>query len=203
MRIFLKPVTVTTAIGTLLGLTATAVFAHPGHIDQAQHSMFAAGFLHPLTGLDHLLAMLAVGLWSALTHQSLRRAMLAPVVFLIMLFAGAMLGIMGVKLPLVEPMIMASLLILGLLVATRKPINEMLGFVIVGVFALFHGLAHGMEMPASNAAIPFVAGFMLATFGLHFAGLLGGMQLKHHSAWFSRVLGGVISAYGVFLLAGA
>ncbi len=203
MRTLLKPMNVAITIGTLLGLTATAVFAHPGHIDQAQHSMFAAGLLHPLTGLDHLLAMLAVGLWSALTHQSLRRAMLAPVVFLIMLFAGAMLGIMGVQLPLVEPMIMASLLILGLLVATRKSINEMVGFVIVGAFALFHGLAHGMEMPASNAAIPFVAGFMLATFGLHLAGLLGGMQLKHHSAWFSRVLGAAISAYGVFLLAGA
>src|SRR5690606_25471009 len=119
MRTLLKPMNVAITVSTLLGLTATAVFAHPGHIDQTQHSMFAAGLLHPLTGLDHLLAMLAVGLWSALTHQSLRRAMLAPVVFLIMLFAGAMLGIMGVQLPLVEPMIMASLLILGLLVATR------------------------------------------------------------------------------------
>ncbi|AFK61986.1 urease accessory transmembrane protein [Advenella kashmirensis WT001] len=153
MRTLLKPMNVAITIGTLLGLTATAVFAHPGHIDQAQHSMFAAGLLHPLTGLDHLLAMLAVGLWSALTHQSLRRAMLAPVVFLIMLFAGAMLGIMGVQLPLVEPMIMASLLILGLLVATRKSINEMVGFVIVGAFACFTGWRTVWKCP--RAMLPY------------------------------------------------
>jgi len=166
-------------------------------------SPLVSGLLHPLTGVDHLLAMLAVGLWSALTHQTLRRAMLAPVVFLVMLFAGEMLGMMGLQMPMVEPMIMTSLLILGLLVAARKAVNDTIGFVVVGLFALFHGLAHGMELPAATGVMSFVAGFMIATFILHMAGLWGGFQLKRHSVWFSRVLGGGIAAYGMLLLIGA
>jgi len=203
MSVLSKNLNVKMAVVAMLTVVSAGALAHPGHMGHAHEGLFMAGFMHPLTGMDHLLAMLAVGLWSALTHQTLRRAMLAPVVFLVMLFAGAMLGMMGLQMPMVEPMIMTSLLILGLLVAARKAVNDTIGFVVVGLFALFHGLAHGMELPAATGVMSFVAGFMIATFILHMAGLWGGFQLKRHSVWFSRVLGGGIAAYGMLLLIGA
>lgn len=187
--------------GALLTMLSGAAFAHPGHIEHAQN-MFSAGLAHPLTGLDHMLAMLAVGLWSALTHQTMRQAIFTPIIFLVLLLAGAMLGMAGLQLPVVEPMIIASLFVLGLLVATRLVVPQWAGFAIVGVFALFHGAAHGTELPASGSAMAFVAGFMASTLALHMAGLLGGFQLKLHDGRISRVLGLGIAAYGASLLAG-
>lgn len=202
MNVSLRKTSVTGLAGLVLALAATAVMAHPGHIGHEHEGMFMSGFLHPLTGLDHLLAMLAVGLWSALTHQTMRQAIMTPLAFLVLLLVGAVAGIAGVQLPAVEPMIMASLLVLGLLVASRKTVSNVTGFVIVGVFALFHGLAHGMELPASEGAMAFVAGFMLTTFALHVTGLLAGFQLKQYNAWFSRFLGAAIAAYGALLFVG-
>lgn len=183
-----------------MNLFVSGALAHSGHIGHLHESLFTTGFMHPLTGLDHLLAMLAVGLWSASSHGSVRQAILAPAVFLIMLFVGATLGIFGLQVPMVEPMIMASLLILGLLVASRRVVHGAIGFAVVGLFAVFHGLAHGMELPAGDGVLVFVAGFMLATLMLHMIGLSGGFQLKRCSAWFSRVLGGGIAAYGLLLI---
>ncbi len=203
MRILSKNWKAALAAGSVLSLVASNALAHPGEMGHVHDSMFMAGLMHPLTGVDHLLAMLAVGLWSALSHQNMRQVIAAPAVFLVMLLAGAVMGMMGVHLTMVEPMIMTSLLILGLLVAARKVVSHTLGLALVGLFAVFHGLAHGMELPAGSSAIPFIAGFMLSTLGLHIAGIIGGMQLKRHSVWFSRMLGGGIAAYGVLLLAGA
>ncbi len=188
--------------GALLALMAANVWAHPGHIGHEHETMFMSGIQHPLTGLDHLLAMLAVGLWSALTHQTMRQAILTPVVFLVLLFIGAMAGIAGAQLPAVEPMIMASLLVLGLLIASSTTVRDGVGFAIVGLFAAFHGLAHGTELPASEGAMQFVAGFMLSTLGLHMTGLLVGFQLKQYSTWISRAIGACIAAYGVLLFTG-
>jgi urease accessory protein len=202
MRALSKGVKAAICAGVLLSVFATGAVAHSGHIGHLHESLFTAGFMHPLTGLDHLLAMIAVGLWSALSHGSLRQAVLAPAVFLIMLFVGAMLGILGLQVPVVEPMIMASLLILGLLVASRRVVNDAIGFAVVGLFAVFHGLAHGMELPAGDGVIAFVAGFMLATLVLHMIGLFAGFQLKRCSAWFSRVLGAGVAAYGLLLVIG-
>ncbi|KDS77003.1 HupE/UreJ family protein [Bordetella bronchiseptica] len=187
-----------------LMLFSGAALAHPGHLGhELPGSMFAAGFWHPLTGFDHLLAMLAVGMWSALTHHTARQAVWLPVMFLALLFAGAMMGMAGVRLPAVEPVIMVSLLVLGLLVASRKAVQGWAGFALVGGFALFHGLAHGMELPGSEGALGFVAGFMLATLGLHLAGLFAGFRLKHWNLWLSRALGMGIAGYGALLFVGA
>lgn len=203
MRVFSRRVRVAICAGALLNLFAAGALAHSGHIGHLHESVFTAGFMHPLTGMDHLLAMVAVGLWGALSRGSVRQAVLASGVFLIMMFVGAMLGVRGVQVPMVEPMIMASLLIFGLLVASRRIAHDAIGFALVGLFAVFHGVAHGMELAAGSGVMPFVAGFMLATLALHMIGLFGGFQLKGCSAWLSRMLGGSVAAYGLLLIIGA
>lgn len=187
----------------LLGIS-TSAGAHPGDLlHQLGDHAFSQGLLHPLTGLDHLLAMLAVGVWAALAHASVRRALWAPASFVALLLAGTLLGIAGLRLPLVEPLIMASLLVLGLLVATRWPLPAWAGSGLVGFFALFHGLAHGSELPGgAETAWAFVAGFTLMTALLHATGLALGFQLKRRTRWVAHVAGAGVFAYGVALLAG-
>ena len=155
------------------------------------------GLLHPLNGLDHLAAMLAVGFWSAL---SARRPWTAPLAFAAMLLAGALLGMAGVALPAVEPMIAASLLVLGLLVALRTQMPAALAAALVGVFAVFHGVAHGTELAgAANLWAP-LAGMLIATALLHATGLGLGWALRH-TAWVSRMAGASVAVLGVSLLA--
>ena len=131
--------------------------------------------MHPFTGLDHLVAMLAVGVWSALAaaQPGWRSLAAAPLSFAALLWIGALLALGGASLPAVEPMIATSLLVLGLLVATRRALPTPAGMALVGGFALFHGAAHGAEL-AGPAAL---AGMVLATGLLHGAGLLIGLQL--------------------------
>lgn len=197
-----KTAAATAAIASCLLLAGTA-YAHPGHIgDHDISSMFSHGFTHPLTGIDHLLVMLAVGIWSALTHKTLREAIALPFVFAALLLVGAVLGVAGFSLPAVEPMIMASLLVLGLLIASQFTLKSSYSFVLVGLFALFHGLAHGMELPQSNGAMAFIAGFMSTTLALHLVGLFIGFKLKDQGKWLSRVLGAGIAGYGALLFVG-
>ena len=177
---------------------STYAAAHPGHEVDAHGISFMDGLLHPLTGLDHMAAMVAVGLWSAMTA---RRVWLAPITFAAMLLVGAVLGLAGLELPAVEPMIASSLLVLGLLVATKAQVPAALAAGIVGVFAVFHGVAHGTELAGgSNGWMPLV-GMLLATVGLHLAGVGAGLALRTHSVWWPRVAGGVVSLLGgAFLL---
>lgn len=157
---------------------------------------FLDGLLHPFTGLDHLAAMLAVGFWSAL---SARRLWTTPLAFAAMLLAGALLGLAGIALPAVEPMIAASLLVLGLLVALRTQMPAMLAAALVGVFAVFHGVAHGTELAgAANIEGPLL-GMLLATLALHATGLGLGRAFRHTS-WISRAAGAGVAALGVTLL---
>jgi urease accessory protein len=179
--------------------------AHIGaEVGEAAHShasAFMSGFLHPLTGLDHLAAMVAVGLWSALAA---RRAwpdlMWAPLGFAAMLLAGALLGLLGVQLPAVEPMIAASLLVIGLLVLTRWRISGIAAAALVGVFAVFHGLAHGYELTGDANALPVVAGMLAATLGLHAAGVAAGWALRHANVWVPRLAGAGVAVFGLTLL---
>ncbi|UHL63550.1 HupE/UreJ family protein [Paralcaligenes sp. KSB-10] len=180
-----------------LALVTGVASAHPGH--EVSSNMFLSGLIHPLTGFDHLFAMLAVGLWSALAHKNLRQAAWTPVSFLCLLLAGAFMGIAGLRLPAVEPIITASVLVLGLLVASRLSLPTWAGAALVGFFAIFHGMAHGSELPESGSALAFVAGFMLTTFSLHVAGLAAGFSLKQHNVWLTRLAGGAIALYGVSL----
>jgi urease accessory protein len=130
---------------------------------------FASGFAHPWTGLDHMLAMVAVGLWAGLVG---RRALWAwPAAFVGVMVGGGALGMAGVAVPLAEPGILASVIALGLLVLTAAQLPVALGAALVGVFALLHGHAHGAELPSGAAAATYAVGFALATALLHVIGL--------------------------------
>ena len=177
-----------------------ATLAHTS-ADAGSHHGFLTGFMHPLTGLDHLAAMLAVGLWSALSATSARRIWLAPVAFAGMLLVGALLGLNGLALPAVEPMIAASLLVMGLLVATRAQLPLAVTAGVVGVFAVFHGIAHGTELAGGGNGFAPLLGMLVATIALHLAGVGLGLALRSHSVWWPRVVGGLTALLGgAFLL---
>ena len=188
----------------LLAAAATplAASAHAG-ADFGLHHGLMAGFLHPLTGADHLAAMVAVGLWSAL---SARRAwpdlLWAPLGFAALLLAGAAAGLAGVQLPAVEPMIAASLLVLGLLVATRWHLPGLAAAALVGAFAVFHGIAHGAELAGERGAALTLAGMLAATVLLHGLGIAAGWALRHTGVWLPRVAGLGVALFGASLLAG-
>jgi len=193
------------ALAIALMFGASIAFAHPGHPGHTAEGSLFAGFLHPLTGADHLLAMVAVGVWSALASRSVRDALWAPVAFVALMVMGAMLGAGGMTLPMVEPMIAASLLVFGLLIAARAQLPKWAGALLCGAFALFHGYAHGTEFPAgAQAMFPyFVGGFAAATALLHTVGIGAGFALKPRLAWLARLSGVGVALYGASLLAAA
>jgi urease accessory protein len=186
----------------LLLAAPAAAFAHPGHIEYyLGHDLtdsMLAGLQHPFTGLDHLCAMTVLGVWSAMTA---RRAWVAPFAFALALLMGALLGLAGMPLPGVEPMIAVSLLALGLLTATRARLPETAGAMVAALFALFHGHAHGAELPDGAVAWAYIGGFMAATVTLHGIGIGLGLALRKTHGWITRLLGGGVALYGVFLLA--
>jgi len=173
-----------------LALAALPAAAHAGHA--AETHGFLAGLAHPFTGLDHLLAMLAVGLWSATTA---RRVWLAPLVFAVVLLLGALLTANGPFIPAVEPLVAASVLVLGLLVMARVRLHEAISALLVAGFALFHGAAHGAELGAGLA----LAGMVMATALLHGAGIVAGHWLSPRSRWWQRGIGACIALAGAGL----
>lgn len=160
-------------------------------------SAFAAGLAHPFNGLDHLVAMVAVGLWSALAA---RRAWLAPVAFAAALLVGALMGRSGIAVPAVEPMIAASLLAFGLLLATRLRVAAGAAVTVVTSFAFFHGAAHGTELVGGFAGAA-LSGMVVATLVLHGTGLLGGALLRDRGRWLARAAGLGVACFGLVLLA--
>jgi len=179
-----------------------AASAHTG-VDGGMHHGFVTGFMHPLTGADHLAAMVAVGLWSALGARRGLDLLWAPLAFAGMLLVGALTGLAGVQLPAVEPMIAASLLVLGLLVATRIHLPAAGAAAVVGVFAIFHGVAHGHELAGEQGAALTLAGMVGATVLLHLSGIAMGWVLRHANAWLPRVAGAAVVALGATLLSQA
>jgi urease accessory protein len=171
--------------------------AHTG-ADAHTHDAFYAGLQHPLTGLDHLAAMVALGVWSAL---ALRRVWLAPAAFVLMLAVGAVAGLQGLGVPAIEPMIAASLLVLGLLVAVRRSLPLVAALALAGFFAFFHGAAHGQEL-ASEQDWPALAGMLLATAALHGLGILLGRQLFTRQRWLAPAAGSAVALLGSALLLG-
>ena len=157
-----------------LALVPTLAHAHPGH--GAASGGIGWGLAHPFTGLDHILAMIAVGLWAV---QLGKRALwVLPLSFVSAMAAGAALGMGGVSLPFVEPAILASVIVLGALVAfaTRLPLGA--SAALVAVAALFHGQSHGSEMPADASGFLAALGFVIATAMLHASGILAGLMLQ-------------------------
>lgn len=175
----------------LLAISSSAA-AHPFHpIDTG----FGAGFAHPFFGLDHLLAMVAVGLWAAQSGDS--RLWTIPLTFLAAMLAGGKWGHAGLTLPLLEPMIAASALILGLLVTLRVRLQSA-GIALIALFALFHGLAHGAEMPSAAIPLHYAAGFTLATGLLHMLGLVAGLRMHSTVRW----AGAPIALAGCWMMVG-
>jgi urease accessory protein len=192
------------ALGATFSLSAAAAFAHPGHDAATVSASLWAGLQHPFTGADHLLAMAAVGMWSALGARSAADTLRLPLAFVALMLVGAALGLAGFALPAVEPMIAASLLVVGLLVALRAKLPAWAGMAIVGGFAVFHGYAHGAELPTTAGALPgvlaYVGGFAVATMALHLAGIAAGTALRSRAGWLARAAGAGVALYGVGLL---
>ncbi|HEY6644866.1 HupE/UreJ family protein [Povalibacter sp.] len=156
-------------IGLLLSAMSSLALAHPdGH---GAHDL-AAGFLHPFSGLDHLLAMIAVGLWAVRLGR--RAVWTLPIVFPLAMVAGAGLALSGTPLPAIEPMIALSVIVLGVLVAVGVRLPVVASALLVAMFAIFHGYAHAAEAPSSQIGI-YAVGFVTATVILHALGVLAGM----------------------------
>jgi len=177
---------------------ATAAQAHTG---QGVIGGFSSGFLHPITGWDHVVAMVAVGLWGAFLGSP--AIWILPVVFPLVMAFGGMLGVMGVPMPFVETGIAMSGIVLGLAVlfGVRAPI--WIASVIVGIFAIFHGYAHGAELPEAANPFSYAMGFVLATGMLHLFGIaFGFLTLVPKGQYLVRGAGAAIAAVGAGFLFG-
>jgi urease accessory protein len=186
----------TKAFGALALLLAPAIaFAHPGHGENG----LMAGISHPIGGLDHLLAMVAVGLWAAQQKGAARWAL--PCTFVGTLLIGGLLGFEGLSLPALESGIAASVFALGLAVALAVRPPLFMAAAATALFALFHGVAHGLELPEMSSPWAYAAGFVVATAALHAVGYALVRFLPTAAAPLVRIAGAASAAAGVWLLA--
>ena len=187
----------TKRLAVVMALTAVmapaAAFAHPGH----SLSGLGAGLAHPFLGLDHLLAMVAVGVWAA--QQPAGRAWQGPVLFVAMLGAGALIAIAGWRMPFAEPGVAASVILLGLMVAGASRVPASAGLAAIAAFAVMHGHAHGAEAVAPIGG--YVAGFLAASALLHTGGYAAG-RLLTPTRYGVAVAGLAIAAAGAALAVG-
>ncbi|MEJ1117691.1 HupE/UreJ family protein [Phyllobacterium sp. CCNWLW109] len=184
-----------------LPLALAATTPALAHINPAEHGSFGAGFSHPISGADHMLAMVAVGLWALLLGG--RAMWLVPAAFVGTMIAGFLLAMAGVKLPFAEPAILASVVAIGLFAAMALKVPTSLAMALVGFFALFHGYAHGSEMGTATAG-SYLLGFALATTLLHVAGLAAGALLGAGiGRTIIRVAGASTAFIGLWLALGA
>lgn len=158
-----------------------------------------SGFLHPIFGPDHLVAMVAVGLWGAQLGSP--AIWLLPITFPIVMAMGALLGLAGFPLPGVEVGVAASALVLGAMVALALRPPFWIAAILVGIFAVFHGYAHGAELPEAANPLAYGVGFVVATGLLHLCGILLGLLVAWKSgAWVVRASGAGIASLGVYFL---
>jgi urease accessory protein len=187
------------AIAATLALVPTAALAHSG---LGQLHGFAQGFLHPLGGVDHVLAMVTVGVFA--WQLGGRALWLVPATFVLAMAAGGALGIAGVELLLVEFGIAASVVVLGAIVALKVKAPLAVAMGLVGAFAVFHGHAHGTEMPPDAAAAAYATGFLLATALLHAGGIAPGFVIGRigdiQGRLVYRVGGGLVALAGIAIL---
>lgn len=176
-----------------------ALFAGTASAHTGGHAVvgFASGIAHPFAGLDHLLAMLAIGLWAA--QQGGRARWAVPAAFVAAMGAGGLLAWSGTALPQVETAIALSVLVLGLLIATRRQWAVPVGMAIAAGFALFHGYAHGLEMPQAASPALYALGFVLATATLHGLGIASNLIGRRAVQW----AGAGIAATGLALMVAA
>jgi urease accessory protein len=183
-------------LATAALLTAsTAAMAHPGHGEGG----FTSGLMHPIGGLDHLLAMAAIGFWSVRQSQLMKN--ITPAFVIGGMVLGAGLAWAGLSLPGVETGITVSVLMAGILIATLARFPTAVGGTLVAAFMLFHGYAHGAEMPEGSTLVAYMTGFSIATLAITLAGRgLGTLMLKADNR-FSRALGGALAVAGAYLTA--
>jgi urease accessory protein len=178
-------------------LLATPAFAHTGEGSGG----FLAGLAHPVFGPDHVVAMIAVGLWGAFLGQP--AIFLLPIVFPLVMAFGGVLGILGAPLPAVETGIASSAIVLGVMVALAARPPLWIAAVLVGAFAIFHGYAHGRELPDGANAVAFSAGFVIATGLLHLTGIAFGLLTRWPAGRLAvRGAGGVVALVGLAYLGG-
>ena len=181
-----------------LALSALCLVAGSASAHTGSHAVtgFVSGLSHPLLGLDHLLAMIAIGLWAA--QQGGRAVWAVPAAFVGAMGLGGGLALSGLVLPQAETGLAVSVLVLGLLIATQRQWTVLAGMAIAAVFAVFHGYAHGLEMPQAASPMLYALGFILATACLHGVGIAGS-QIGRHAM---RLAGAVIAASGLAMLFG-
>lgn len=188
-------------IARLLAAAVVATVSAPAlaHVEAGQATGLLSGFLHPISGLDHVLAMVAVGLWGAILGTP--AVWVLPIAFPLVMAMGALLGFLGVPLPGVEYGIAASAILLGAAVAfeVRPPVA--FAALLVGVFAIFHGYAHGSELPPGQSALLFSMGFVIATGALHAVGIgIGALKGRVWGGAVLRAAGSMVAAGGAFFM---
>jgi len=186
----------TRAMAVLAVLWAQTAFAH---VEKSEAAGFLTGFRHPIAGLDHVFAMVAVGLWGA--QLGAPAIWVLPVAFPLVMAMGGMLGLMGMPVPGIEYGIAASAILLGAAVAFAVRPALVVAALLVGVFAIFHGYAHGTELPPGQSALLYSVGFVVATGCLHGLGI--GIGAVHRWTWGQKLLraaGAAIAVGGVFFM---
>jgi len=185
----------------ILLLAPSVAFAHPGH---GEDSSLLSGFIHPFGGIDHLLAMSAVGLFAA--HLGGRALWAVPTAFVGMMVLGGAIGTAGVSLPFVETAIALSVLVFGVVILSGMAPPVTAAMALVGIFAIFHGHAHGTEMPASGSALDYGIGFVVATALLHGFGIMLGLAIGRSDEaarrYATRACGAAIALIGAGLTIG-
>lgn len=180
---------------TLIMLSAQAI----AHAEQGVVGGFIAGVMHPILGPDHMLAMVAVGLWGAQLKSP--AIWILPLTFPMVMACGGLLGIAGIEMPYVEVGISLSALVLGLAVAGNVRAKLWFAMIIVGLFAVFHGHAHGNELPSAVNPLAYGVGFVLSTGLLHLCGVLIGLAIRWpFGSACIRACGGFIALTGGFFL---
>ena len=183
-------------LATLTLLAPATAMAHSGH----EVSGFLAGLSHPIGGLDHLLAMMAVGLWAA--HMGGKAQWGIPAAFVVTMLLGGVLAVSGVAVPFVEGGIMLSVIAMGILLAFAVKFSPAVCAAMVAGFALFHGAAHGTEMPLEASGLIYGAGFALATAVLHGAGIaVAKLCMEYKAELATRIAGGAIAVTGLAMAA--
>lgn len=177
-------------------MSAPVALAHPGHTE----SGLLSGFAHPFMGLDHLIVMLAVGLWAA--RLGSKAVFTVPAAFVGTMILGCLLVVAGLGVPFVEQGIVLSVIFLGLVLAAASRFSTPICSALVAAFAFFHGAAHGVEMPMDVHGSMYVAGFAAASIVLHFVGIVLSKALSiiispTHNQWVTRIAGGVIAVTGL------
>ena len=191
-----------TSLTLFLLLTLIATTPALAHIERGQAAGFFTGLYHPVSGLDHVLAMVAVGLWGA--QLGAPAMWLLPVIFPMVMAMGGTMGLIGIPLPFVEVAIALSAVLLGIMVMTEARPPVAAAAIMVGFFAVFHGHAHGTELPAGQSGLLYSMGFVAATGCLHGVGIAIGLIHRWPAGKIAlRIAGAGVALGGAFFLWGA